>query len=125
MYKLKEEHIHMIENYQWLLETIEEGFEYIEGHYGTNTSNIVLADIFLALEKINVTNVLLQSILEENIVVIRELNRFEAVLHEIRKLELNFDEENLKKKVLLSNVIPAFNGWKISIENVLKHYIQH
>jgi inhibitor of KinA sporulation pathway (predicted exonuclease) len=110
-----------------LLDTIEEGFDYIEesfANYERTQGDEVLADIFDAFARISQTNVHLSRILTEEEEIVRQLQLFAGVLEEASKLDGKLDDPNFKQQVIQQQLSPAFQAWKLSIQQALKKYIE-
>jgi inhibitor of KinA sporulation pathway (predicted exonuclease) len=117
----------MLQKYAALLDTIEEGFEYIEEsftNYERTQGDEVLADIFDAFARISQTNVHLSHILAEEEEIVRQLELFAGVLEEAYKLEGKLGDQNFKQQVVQNHLSPAFQAWKLSLQQSLKKYIE-
>ncbi|WP_044892947.1 hypothetical protein [Bacillus alveayuensis] len=117
----------MLQKYAALLDTIEEGFDYIEEsftNYERTQGDEVLADIFDAFVRISETNVHLSHILAEEEEIVRQLELFAGVLEEAYKLEGKLDDQNFKQQVVQNHLSPAFQAWKLSLQQSLKKYIE-
>jgi inhibitor of KinA sporulation pathway (predicted exonuclease) len=127
MVELTNAQFEMVQKYAALLDTIEEGFEYIEEsftNYERTQGDEVLADIFDALARISQTNVHLSKILAEDEEIVRQLQLFAGVLEEAYKLDGKLDDQNFKQQVVQNHLSPAFQAWKLSIQQSLKKYIE-
>ncbi|RAK19945.1 hypothetical protein B0I26_105127 [Anoxybacillus vitaminiphilus] len=127
MVELTNAQFEMVQKYAALLDTIEEGFEYIEEsftNYERTQGDVVLADIFTAFGRISQTNVHLSKILAEDEEIVRHLQLFSGVLEEAYKLDGKLDDQNFKQQVVQNHLSPAFQAWKLSIQQSLKKYIE-
>jgi inhibitor of KinA sporulation pathway (predicted exonuclease) len=84
----------------------------------------VLADIFDAFARISQTNVHLSNILAEEEEIVRQLQLFSGVLEEAFKLDGKLDDPNFKQQVIQQQLSPAFQAWKLSVQQALKKYIE-
>jgi inhibitor of KinA sporulation pathway (predicted exonuclease) len=127
MVQLTNAQFEMVQQYAALLDTIEEGFEYIEEsftNYERTQGDVVLADIFTAFGRISQTNVHLSKILAEDEEIVRQLQLFSGVLEEAFKLDGKLDDPNFKQQVIQQQLSPAFQAWKLSVQQALKKYIE-
>jgi hypothetical protein len=119
--------IEMVQKYVELLDTIEEGFAYVEEsfvNYERTQGDEVLANIFMALAKINETNVHLCRLFAEEADIVHHLELFSDVLKEAYKLDGNFGDTNMKQRIIEQHLSPAFQAWKLSINQLLKRYVE-
>jgi hypothetical protein len=119
--------IEMVQKYVELLDTIEEGFAYVEEsfvNYERTQGDEVLANIFMALAKINETNVHLCRLFAEETDIVHHLRLFSDVLEEAYKLDGNFGDPNMKQRIVEQHLSPAFQAWKLSITQLLKRYVE-
>ncbi|EZP75113.1 hypothetical protein H839_16473 [Parageobacillus genomosp. 1] len=119
--------LEMVQRYVALLDTIEEGFAYVEEsfvNYERTQGDEVLADIFTALAKISETNVHLCRVFAEETDIVHHLQLFSDVLEEAYKLDGNFFDTNMKQRIVEQHLSPAFQAWKLSITRLLKRYVE-
>jgi hypothetical protein len=84
----------------------------------------VLANIFMALAKINETNVHLCRLFAEETDIVHHLELFSDVLEEAYKLDGNFGDTNMKQRIVEQHLSPAFQAWKMIITQLLKRYVE-
>jgi hypothetical protein len=119
--------IEMVQKYVELLDTIEEGFAYVEEsfvNYERTQGDVVLADIFTALAQVSATNVHLCQLFAEETDIVNHLQLFSDVLEEAYKLEGNLADTNMKQRIIEQHLSPAFQAWKLSITRLLKRYVE-
>jgi inhibitor of KinA sporulation pathway (predicted exonuclease) len=119
--------LEMVQRYVALLDTIEEGFAYVEEsfvNYERTQGDEVLADIFTALAKISETNVHLCRLFAEETDIVHHLRLFSDVLEEAYKLDGNFADTNIKQRIIGQHLSPAFQAWKLSVTRLLKRYVE-
>ena len=119
--------IEMVQKYVELLDTIEEGFAYVEEsfvNYERTQGDEVLADIFTALAQVSATNVHLCQLFAEEAEIVNHLQLFSDVLEEAYKLEGNLADTNMKQRIVEQHLSPAFQAWKLSITRLLKRYVE-
>ncbi|MBA2871331.1 inhibitor of KinA sporulation pathway (predicted exonuclease) [Anoxybacillus calidus] len=127
MVQLTNAQFEMVQQYAALLDTIEEGFEYIEEsfmNYERTQGDEILADIFEAFSRINQTNVQLSHLFAEEQEIVKHLQLFAGVLEEAFKLDGKLDDANFKQQVIQQQLSPAFQAWKLSIQQALKKYME-
>jgi inhibitor of KinA sporulation pathway (predicted exonuclease) len=119
--------LEMVQKYVALLDTIEEGFAYVEEsfvNYERTQGDEVLADILTALAKISETNVHLCRLFAEENDIVHHLRLFSDVLEEAYKLDGNFADTNIKQRIIGQHLSPAFQAWKLSVTRLLKRYVE-
>lgn len=127
MIELTEAQYVMVKNYNDLLETMEQGFEYtIESFENMERTqgDQILADVFTAFSQINETNEAMLDIFTEEKDVSTKIDNFKGVIAEIAKLEEVFDDQAARQTIILNHIFPAFQAWKMAIQKALKTYIQ-
>lgn len=119
--------IEMVQKYVELLDTVEEGFAYVEEsfiNYERTQGDVVLADIFMAFSQISKTNVHLCRLFAEDPDIVDGLRLFSDVLEEVYKLDGNFSDPNVKQHIISQHLSPAFQAWKLSVTRPLKRYVE-
>ncbi|MDX8360576.1 MULTISPECIES: hypothetical protein [Bacillaceae] len=117
----------MVKQYFNLLDTIEEGFDYVISsfeNYEQTESDRIFADIHAAFLKIYETNQFMVQIFREDADVESHIDQFEDVVHEVNKLEDVIFDVAAKQRLIVSNINPVFITWKNSIQRALRKYIQ-
>lgn len=127
MKQLTDAQYHLLQQFNNLVETVEEGFDYVEASfqdYQKTESDRVLADIIDALSHLNDSKQQLTQMLEKYTVAAAHLARFEGVIDEVIKLEDCINDSNQKQKILSQNIIPAYKGWKEITQPALTKLIE-
>jgi inhibitor of KinA sporulation pathway (predicted exonuclease) len=127
MVQLTNAQFEMVQKYAALLDTIEEGFAYVEEsftNYERTQGDVVLADIFAAFSRISQTNVQLERLFVAEEEIVRSLQLFADVLNEALKLDGKLDDPNFKQQVIEQKLSPAFQAWKFVMQQALKKYIE-
>jgi inhibitor of KinA sporulation pathway (predicted exonuclease) len=127
MVSLTNAHFEMIQKYAALLDTIEEGFAYIEEsftNYERTQGDEVLADIFTAFARIIETNIQLEQLFAAEEEIVRGLQLFTDVLDEALQLDGKLDDPNFKQQAIQQKLSPAFQAWKLVMQQALKKYIE-
>ncbi|MDF0726085.1 hypothetical protein PY093_05075 [Cytobacillus sp. S13-E01] len=125
MMQLSEAQFEMVDRYNSLLHTVEEAFEYVVEsfeNYERTQGDQVLADIFSALSQIRNTNENLVSLFREEKALVTDILKFEAVIKEVEKLEIQFEDQTLKQQLIKTNIFPAFQAWKLLMQKSLEKY---
>ncbi|WP_246861243.1 hypothetical protein [Bacillus sp. REN3] len=123
---MEEEKYLLAKRYSDLLETVEEGFEYIAKSFENlayTEGDRLLDDIFTAFSQIIQTNFLLAEFYKENAPLLKTLALFEAVVHEAEKLDGKFGDPSAKQEIILEQLYPAFSAWKQMVGKELNPYI--
>jgi transcription termination factor Rho len=128
MIQMEQKHFEVIRQYVDLIEIIEEGFEYIEGQYKVDAimaGDRILGDVFLAFSQIEGANQIILDIFNGEHSVKQEIQMFHSIIEIVKELEDNFQDDEEKKRIVLSKLIPAFSAWQLLIEAEFKPYLQH
>ncbi|THE12356.1 hypothetical protein E1I69_11690 [Bacillus timonensis] len=126
MIQLSLEQYDVLQRYYELLGTVEEGFEYVVSSFediSHSNADQVLVDIFAALSSIYQTNDHLLSLFKDQKEIVASIHFFNGVITEISKLENSFENEQKKQQFIKSNIYPAFQAWKESIQDKLSIYV--
>ncbi|MGG6433326.1 hypothetical protein ACPF7I_13125 [Anoxybacillus sp. D401a] len=128
MLQLTPEQLTVVRQYATLLDTIEEGFQYVKESfvdYERKQGDVVLADILEAFDQIDAVNErsLAQFFVGEE-AVLQELKRFSSVIEEAWKLDGKLQDTNGKQQVVEQHLAPAFEAWKVSMMQHLRPYIE-
>jgi hypothetical protein len=126
--QLDEKQYTLIHQYTEMLQTVEEAFEYVESSfddYSKTEGDLVLSDIFAALGQIESSNQLLRELFQDENEVLITLEKFDVVPNQALKLEGNFNDQNVKEKVIKESLSPAFSAWKMEVEKVIKPFIRN
>ncbi|MFC0297761.1 hypothetical protein [Geobacillus jurassicus] len=116
----------IIRQYASLLETVEEGLDYVTASFADpqrRHADRLLADILLALGKIGETNVYLEQLFAEESDFVRQLERFADVLDAAEALDGKFADAAAKEQIVRGWLSPAFQAWKIAVEGGLRRYL--
>lgn len=124
---LCEEEYVLTRQYVDLLETVEEGFEYIVESFKNlsyTEGDRLLNDILHAFSQIINTNFVLAERFKEKTSVLKSLAQFNVVVEKAEILDGKFAEQVVKQKIILEHLYPSFSGWRLSVEQELKPFIQ-
>ncbi|MCX8002408.1 MAG: hypothetical protein N2661_07515 [Anoxybacillus mongoliensis] len=128
MVHLTPEQLTVVRQYAALLDTIEEGFQYVIesfANYERTQGDVVLADIFTAFGQIDTTNERsLARFFADDIALLSELQRFSSVVEEAWKLDGKLHDPNAKQQIVEKHVAPAFEAWKVSVMQHLRPYVE-
>jgi hypothetical protein len=126
--QLDEKQYTLIHQYTEMLQTVEEAFEYVESSfddYSKTEGDLVLSDIFAALGQIESSSQLLRELFQDENEVLTALGKFDEIPKQAMKLEGNFNDQNVKEKVIKESLSPAFSAWKMEVEKVMKPFIRN
>ncbi|ADI28063.1 hypothetical protein EPB69_15440 [Geobacillus stearothermophilus] len=126
MAKLTSDALAVIRQYASLLETVEEGLDYVEASFSDPRrmhADVLLGDILLALGKIGETNVYLCQLFAEDNDFVRHIERFADVLEAAEALDGQFADAAVKERVVCGRLSPAFQAWKLAVEGSLRRYV--
>ncbi|MYL54014.1 hypothetical protein GLW08_11765 [Pontibacillus yanchengensis] len=122
------EQFDFLKQYDRLLHTMSEGFEYLEENLKEEAPpqvEQVFADIVTALQQLNQGNEKLASLLEDRQDEIQQLLiDFQDI---VEMMSQWFDKQtNEEKRVLLTqHIIPYFESWRSKMHQLLQPYIAH
>ncbi|MYL33980.1 hypothetical protein GLW05_10260 [Pontibacillus yanchengensis] len=122
------EQFDFLKQYDRLLHTMSEGFEYLEANLNEEAPpqvEQVFADIVTALQQLNQGNEKLASLLEDRQDEIQQLLvDFQDI---VEMMSQWFDKQtNEEKRVLLTQqIIPYFESWRSKMHQLLQPYIAH
>lgn len=111
-----EKEYQLLLQYQALLETVEEGFAFIE-RQDSQEAYRVLADIFSAFIQIRRTHRWLQQHFADDERVLAATEEFNDVMAEVEQLEGRFTKDNMVR-----HLIPMFQHWKLEQMKALSEY---
>jgi hypothetical protein len=126
MMKLAEPDVELVHRYVDLLQSIEEGLEYVEASFEDYTKtegDLVLGDVLDALAQVQSANGQLQVIFTEEQELSGALDQFKAVIEQCFKLEGKMEQPNEKQEIVAKDIIPSFLAWKQLIEPHFQPYI--
>lgn len=128
MVHLTPEQLTVVRQYAALLDTIEEGFQYVIesfANYERTQGDVVLADIFTAFGQIDAVNERsLAHFFADDTALLNELQRFPSVVEEAWKLDGKLHDPNAKQQIVEKHVAPAFEAWKVSVMQHLRPYVE-
>lgn len=113
MSTLTEEDIHFAKQYSDMLESIEEGFQYVLASfqdYSKTKGDLVLRDIFYAFLQIVQVNQNF-SVFHDEPVMLQAVNGFEDVVSAAEKMDGLFEKSQEKQEVVQRYLYPAFQKW--------------
>lgn len=128
MSNINVEQFDFLKQYDRLLHTMSEGFEYLEANLNEEAPpqvEQVFADIVTALQQLNQGNEKLASLLEDRQDEIQQLLvDFQDI---VEMMSQWFDKQtNEEKRVLLTQqIIPYFESWRSKMHQLLQPYIAH
>ncbi|MGG1559685.1 hypothetical protein [Geobacillus thermoleovorans] len=126
MAELMSDALAIIRQYASLLETIEEGLDYVEASFSDPRrmhADVLLGDILLALGKIGETNEYLCQLFAGERDFVRHIERFADVLEAAAALDGQLFDATAKERIVCGRLSPAFQAWKLAVEGSLRRYV--
>ncbi len=125
--QLTEEQMHFLKQYDHLLQTMSEGFEYLEENIKEEAPpqvDQVFADIVQAMQQLNQGNQQLAAILEKPEQIKPLMEDFQDIVNMMTEwFELNTVDG--RYSLLNNRVVPTFESWRYSMHELLKPYVSH
>ncbi|RXS84163.1 hypothetical protein [Geobacillus sp. PK12] len=126
MARLTDAALDIIRQYTSLLETIEEGLDYVEASFSDPRrmhADVLLRDILLALGKIGETNVYLCELFAGESDLVGHIERFADVLEAAAALGGQLSDAAARERIVCGRLSPAFQAWKLAVEDGLRRYV--
>lgn len=124
---LSEEKYILVNQYNDLLDTVEEAFGYILKSFNDlsyTEGDRLLNDVFQAFSQIINTNFILAEEFKDSSQVLKNLTLFSEVVEKAEMLDGKFHDQTAKQKIISEHLYPAFSAWKEIVEKDLKPYSQ-
>lgn len=126
--RLNEEEFLVLQQYNGLLEALEEAFLYLCDHadqLSTGPAKQVKEDSYLAISKIAETHVSMVEWFSDEEEALKAISRFEGFIDELDSLG-HFSEHPIKEKEAFSTyLIPAYVEWKLDMQKQLLPVLTH
>ncbi|APH03590.1 hypothetical protein [Bacillus weihaiensis] len=126
MVSLSNEQYEMIHFYYNLLNTIEEGFEYIVSSFDSfqvTEAETILKDILSAFYHVDSSNKVFETVLKEEEVLIEKLRKFDQVIMTVDADLSIFTSFQNNQELIKHSLAPCFIAWKELVQHELKPYI--
>ncbi|WP_391208037.1 hypothetical protein [Psychrobacillus sp. L4] len=117
-----EEHLQLVHQYREMLESIEEGFQYVLASfqdYSKTEGDLVLSDIFTAFVRIVQVNQDLSVLFQDNTSIVEAINSFDEVVLAADKMDGLFEKSQEKQEIVSKFLYPAFEQWRQKIKPLL------
>ncbi|MBM7618355.1 hypothetical protein JOC95_000197 [Bacillus tianshenii] len=128
MMRLKEEEFLVLQQYNGLLESLEEAFLYLCDNAGQPESSAVKKvkeNSYLAISKIAETHVFMVNWFSHDEAALRAIGQFEGFIDELESLG-HFSAHPINEKEVFSTyLIPAFEEWKVDMQKQLLPFLTH
>ncbi|PMC36640.1 hypothetical protein CJ195_14490 [Bacillus sp. UMB0899] len=128
MTTLTSNHYEMIHFYNNLLNTIEEGFDYVIQSF-TNLelteADRIFKDILAAFYHVDSTHKTLHSVLQEEHELVEEMEKFDGVILALDEESSIFTSLDAHQVFVKNQLFPAYLAWKESVQSQLQPYITH
>lgn len=126
MTTLTNDHYEMIHFYNNLLNTIEEGFEYVVSSF-TNLEltegERIFKDILAAFYHVDSSHTTLQTLLNEEHKLVEKLKKFDQVILTLDEESTIFTTLDTHQDFVKHQLFPSFLAWKESVQSHLQPYI--
>lgn len=126
MLVLTTEQNELLHFYYNLLNTIEEGFDYVIesfSNYELTEGDTVLKDILSAFYHVDSSNKTLQIVLKEEQAILDELTKFDSVIISIDAESSIFTSLENHHDFVKNQLAPAFLAWKELVQGKLQPYV--
>ncbi|SER65117.1 hypothetical protein [Psychrobacillus sp. OK032] len=127
MSTLTEEHIYLVQQYREMLDSIEEGFQYVIASfqdYSKTEGDLVLSDIFSAFLQIAQVNQDISIIYQKDSSMISAITAYEDVLLAAEKMDGLFEKSQEKTEIVQQFLYPAYKQWYHTINPLLIAHVQ-
>lgn len=125
--QLTEEQIHFLKQYNHLIQTMSEGFEYLEENIKEEAPpqvDQVFADVVQALQQLNQGNQQLATIVDKPEQIQPLMEDFQDIVNMMSEW---FEQTAVDERyqLLHNRVVPNFESWRHSMHQLLKPYVSH
>lgn len=128
MNRFNEEEFLVLQQYNGLLESLEEAFLYLcdnADQHATDAVKQVKEDSYLAIAKIAETHVFMVNWFSHDEDALQAIGQFEGFIDELESLG-HFSAHPIKEKAVFSTyLIPAFEEWKVDMQKQLLPFLTH
>ncbi|MFS0879542.1 hypothetical protein [Metabacillus niabensis] len=127
MISLTEQDVEFLQYYYHLLDTIEEGFDYILNRFmeiENIENNQVFKDILIAFYYIDSSRTLLEKTFHNDKCLLHSIHKFDEII-ELLEDELRCNTSFEQSLFMKHQLIPAFLNWKASMQTNIKTYVLH
>ncbi|PAD69623.1 hypothetical protein CHH83_08105 [Bacillus sp. 7586-K] len=127
MISLTEQDVEFLQYYYHLLDTIEEGFDYILNSFmeiENIENNQVFKDILIAFYYIDSSRTLLEKTFHNDKCLLHSIHKFDEII-ELLEDELRCNISFEQSLFMKHQLIPAFLNWKASMQTNIKTYVLH
>lgn len=126
MTSLTTEHYELLNMYTNLLQTVEEGFDYVIKsftNYELTEGDVIFKDILAAFYHLDASHQTLYTVLKEEQAILEKLRKFEEIILTFDNHSTIFQSLENHHEYVQQTLAPAFLSWKDSIQDLLKPYI--
>lgn len=125
---LTSNHYEMIHFYNNLLNTIEEGFDYVVQSFSNlelTEGDRIFKDILAAFYHVDSAHKTLHALLQEEHELVKEMEKFNQVILALDEESSIFNYSDTHQEFVKNQLFPAYLAWKESIQSQLEPYIAH
>jgi hypothetical protein len=126
MVSLTSDQYELIHYYYNLLNTIEEGFDYVVGSFANlelTEGERIFKDILAAFYQVDSSHITLRDLLHEESEIVEEMNAFDQVILTLDGEASIFTTVKKHHEFVKMQLIPAYLKWKESVQTKLQPYI--
>lgn len=126
--KLADSQVRAVKEYLALLETVEEGLDYVEESftdYEKTEGDVVLSDIITAFMELEETHVRFRDLFAKDPALVESFNEFKDVLIECLKLEDKMEDQNAKQQIVKESLSPVYRAWMKGVYEPLSQHLVH
>lgn len=118
MITLTEEQFQLIHQYLELVRTVNEAFSYVVASFDDlsyTEGDVILGDIFTALQKLEVTHAQLNALFQDHVAVKDSLNQYADIVHQVNELETVWDNVEAREQLIREKLSPMYATWSNDI----------
>ncbi|MDQ0231467.1 hypothetical protein [Metabacillus malikii] len=125
MVSLTNQQVELLHFYYYLLDTIEDGFDYITASYTNlelNESERLFKDILSAFYHIDSSHIVIEAIFEDDDKIRTSIHHFDVIINILETEPVN-TQSYTNPHFIKNELIPAYQAWKEPIQTNLSKYI--
>ena len=120
---LTEEQFQLIHQYVELVHTINEAFSYVVTSFedlSYTEGDVILGDIFTALQKLEGTHTQLDVLFQDHIAVKDAIQLFTDIVQLVNNLETVWDDIEARQQLIREKLSPMYATWSNEILSILQ-----
>ena len=123
MITLTEEQFQLIHQYVELVHTINEAFSYVVTSFDDlsyTEGDVILGDIFTALQKLEGTHTQLDVLFQDHIAVKDAIQLFTDIVQQVNNLETVWDDIEARQQLIREKLSPLYATWSNEVLTILQ-----